>query len=193
MKQLCIFLSLFLVLSCATKRKTKEVEKSKIKTENVVQNDSVFQLNSKVSKIETNQTFNEFESVLKALNVQYDGEQDNELKVVLNRTDKGTELNVSGKGKANYNEQSEKTYNLTKSDIFTIYDSLRKYELAQNKLQRDQLFLDHFKSDTEKEKSDVSIWVYVLIGGIVCFVIFLVFITIQINHLKKTQAIMGGK
>ena len=193
MKQLCIFLSLFLVLSCATKRKTKEVEKSKIKTENVVQNDSVFQLNSKVSKIETNQTFNEFESVLKALNVQYDGEQDNELKVVLNRTDKGTELNVSGKGKANYNEQSEKTYNLTKSDIFTIYDSLRKYELAQNKLQRDQLFLDHFKSDTEKEKSDVSIWVYVLIGGIVCFVIFLVFITIQIDHRKKTQAIMGGK
>jgi len=166
MKQLCIFLSLFLVLSCATKRKTKEVEKTEIKTENLLQNDSVFRLNSKVSKIETNQTFNEFESVLKALNVQYDGEQGNDLKVVLNRTEKGTELNVSGKGKANYNEQSEKTYNLTKSDILTIYDSLRKYELAQNKLQRDQLFLDHFKSDTEKEKSDVSIWVYVVIGSV---------------------------
>ena len=91
MKQLCTFLSVvFLLFACATKRKTKEVEKTEIKTENVINNDSVFQLKSKVSKIETNQTFNEFESVLKALNVQYDGEQGNDLKVILNRTDKGT-------------------------------------------------------------------------------------------------------
>lgn len=181
--------TLMSLASCATKRKTKEVEKTEIKTENVLQNDSVFQLNSKVSKIESNQTFNEFESVLKALNVQYNGEQDNDLKVVLNRTDKGTELNVSGKGKANYNEQSEKTYNLTKSDILTIYDSLRKYELAQNKLQRDQLFLDHFKSNTEKDKTDISIWIYVIIGCVLCLVIFLIWITILIkNYINKVIA-----
>lgn len=57
-------------------------------------------MKSKVSKIETNQTFNEFESVLKALNVQYDGEQGNDLKVILNRTENGNELNVLGNGKA---------------------------------------------------------------------------------------------
>lgn len=189
MKHLCIFLSLFLVLSCATKRKTKEVEKTEIKTENVINNDSVFQLKSKVSKIETNHNFNEFESVLKALNVQYDGEQGNELNVTLNRTENGTELNVSGKGKANYNEQSENTYNLTKSEFLLIYDSLRKFELAQNKLQRDQLFLDHFKSNTEKEKSDVSIWIYVLIGVVISLVIFFAWLNNQINKLNK----IGGK
>ncbi len=175
--------------NCATKHKTKEVEKTEIKTENVVQNDSVFQLQSKVSKIESNQTFNEFENILKALNVQYDGEQGNDLKVVLNRTEKGTELNVSGKGKANYNEQSEKTYNVTKSEFLLIYDSLRKYELTQNKLQQDQLFLDHFKSDTEKEKSDVSIWVYVVIGSVISLLIFFAWLNGQINKLNK----MGGK
>ena len=166
MKQLCIFLSLFLVLSCATKRKTKEVEKSKIKTENVVQNDSVFQLKSKVSKIETNQTFNEFESVLKALNVQYNGEQGNDLKVVLNRTEKGTELNVSGKGKANYNENTEKTKSLTRNDIVNVFDSIIDARLQQNKQERAQQLVDSFKVDTEKNKSDISFWVYVVIGSV---------------------------
>ena len=145
--------TLMSLASCATKHKTKEVEKTEIKTENVLQNDSVFQLNSKKSKIETNQTFNEFEKVLKALNVQYDGDQDNE-------------LNVKGKGKANYNEQSEKTYNLTKSEVLANYDSLRKFELKQNKQERAQQLVDSFKSDTEKEKSDVSIWIYIVIGSV---------------------------
>ena len=158
--------TLMSLASCATKHKTKEVEKTEIKTENVLQNDSVFQLNSKKSKIETNQTFNEFEKVLKALNVQYDGDQDNELNVTLNHTDKGTELNVKGKGKANYNEQSEKTYNLTKSEVLANYDSLRKFELKQNKQERAQQLVDSFKSDTEKEKSDVSIWIYIVIGSV---------------------------
>lgn len=189
------YLLLVIVLlcgSCATKRKTKEVEKTEIKTENVINNDSVFQLKSKISKIETNQTFNEFESVLKALNVQYDGEQGNDLKVILNRTENGTELNVSGKGKANYNEQSEKTYNLTKSDVLAIYDSLRKYELQQNKQERSQKLVDSFKSTTEKEKTDVSIWIYVIIGSVLCLVVFLGFVQIQINHIKKYTKIMGS-
>ncbi|MGV0830341.1 hypothetical protein ACTS9C_16060 [Empedobacter brevis] len=190
--RILIFILIGTLLSfsnCATKRKTKDVEKMEVKTENIVKNDSIFQLKSKVSKIETNQTFNEFESVLKALNVQYDGDQGNDLKVILNRTERGTELNVSGKGKANYNEQSEKTYNLTKQDILAIYDSLKQVELKQNKVESGQLILDSFKSNTEKEKSDVSIWVYVLIGVIISLVIFFAWLNNQINKLNK----MGGK
>ena len=177
MKQLCIFLSLFLVLSCATKRKTKEVEKTEVKTENILKNDSVFQLSSKVSKIESNLTFNEFESVLKTLNVQYDGEQGNELNVTLNRTEKGTELNVKGKGKANYSEQSEKTYNLTKSDILTIYDSLRKYEFEQNKQERAQQLVYSFKADKQNDTTGFQFGAYVvaflvLVVAICAYIVF---------------------
>lgn len=169
--------TLMSLASCATKRKTKEVEKTEIKTENVLQNDSVFQLNSKVSKIESNQTFNEFESVLKALNVQYNGEQDNDLKVVLNRTDKGTELNVSGKGKANYNEQSEKTYNLTKSDILAIYDSLKQAELKQNKVERGQKIVDTFKSNKANDTTGFQFGAYITGFGVLCLIIFLTWIS----------------
>ena len=175
--------------NCATKRKTKEIEKLEVKTENVVKNDSVFQLKSKVSKIETSQSFNEFESILKALNVQYDGDQGNELNVTLNHTEKGTELNVKGKGKANYNEAAEQSKSLTRNEVASVFDSIIDARLEQSKQERGQQLVDSFKSDTEKHKSDVSIWVYVLIGVIISLVIFFAWLNNQINKLNK----IGGK
>lgn len=183
--RILIFILIGTLLSfsnCATKRKTKDVEQVKVEAKTEVKNDSVLKIVSKTSKLEANQTFNEFESVLKALNVQYDGEQGNELNVTLNRTENGTELNVSGKGKANYNEAAENTYNLTKSDIFAIYDSLKQAELKQNKVERGQLLVDSFKSDTEKHKSDVSIWVYVVIGSVL---VVATTIYVGIKQIKK--------
>ena len=174
MKQLCIFLSvMFLLFACATKRKTKDVEKTEIKTENVIQNDSVFQLKSKVYKTESNQTFNEFEKVLRALDMQYDGEQGNELNVTLNHTENGTELNVKGKGKANYNEQTEKTKSLTRNEVIKINDSLRQAELKHNKAERSQQLVDSFKYETDKSKVDTSFWLYITIGGIIAIAISL--------------------
>ena len=190
--RILIFILIGTLLSfsnCATKRKTKVAEKLEVKTENVIQNDSVFQLKSKVSKIETYKAFNEFESVLKALNVQYDGEQANELNITLNRTENGTELNVKGKGKANYNEQTEKTKSLTRNDVVNILDSIIDARIEQNKHERSQQLVYSFKSDTEKEKTDISFWVYVVISVIVSLVIFFTWLNSQINKLNK----MGGK
>ncbi|MDM1070902.1 hypothetical protein HX001_00180 [Empedobacter brevis] len=187
MKQLCIFLSvLFLLFACATKRKTKEVEKTEIKTENVVKNDSVFELNSKVSKIETNQTFNEFESILKALNVQYDGEQGNDLKVILNRTEKGTELNVSGKGKANYNENTEKVKNLNRNDVVNVLDSIIDARVEQYKYERAQQLVDSFKSEKENNTTGFQFGAYLTGFGVLCLIIFLVWISWQLR-LKYNQ------
>lgn len=172
-----VFLMSGITMSCATKHKTKEVEKLKLNTENDIKNDSIFQLNSKVSKIETTQTFNEFESILKVLNVQYDGEQGNELKVVLNRTEKGTELNVKGKGKANYNEQSEQSKFLTRSDVENIFDSIIDARLAQNKHERAQQLVDSFKADKENDTTGFQFEAYLTGFGILCLVIFLTWIS----------------
>lgn len=167
MKQLCIFLSVVLLFfACATKRKTKEVEKTEIKTENILKNDSVVQSVFKVDKLQSNQTFKEFESVLKALNVQYDGDQANELNVTLNHTENGTELNVKGKGKANYNEQSEQTKVLTRDDVAMILDSILDVRIMQYKIERSEKLVDSFQSDTEKDKTDISFWIYFIIGSV---------------------------
>ncbi|MGV0946066.1 hypothetical protein ACTS93_02630 [Empedobacter falsenii] len=182
MKRFCIFLSLMVatlmsLASCATKRKTKDVEQVKVEAKTEVKNDSVLKILSKTSKLEANQAFNEFESILKALNVSYDGDQGNELNVTLNHTEKGTELNVKGKGKANYNEQSEKTYNLTKSDILAIYDSLKQAELKQNKVERGQLLVDSFKRDKENDTTGFQFGAYLTGFGVLCLIIFLTWIS----------------
>lgn len=170
MKQLCIFLSVVLLFfACATKRKTKEVEKTEIKTENILKNDSVTQSIFKVDKLQSNLSFKEFESVLKALDIQYDGDQGNELNVTLNHTDKGTELNVKGKGKANYNEQSTQIKSLTRIEIAQVFDSIVEARFNQYKNERSQAVLDSFQSDTDKKKTDTSFWVYAVIGG--CLVV----------------------
>ena len=191
MKQLCIFLSVvFLLFACATKRKTKDVEQLKVEAKTEVRNDSVLKIVSKTSKLEANQTFNEFESVLKALNVQYDGEQGNDLKVVLNRTEKGTELNVSGKGKANYNEATEQTKSLTRDDVITINDSMRKAELKQNKVERDQKIVDSFKSNKVNDTTGIQLGAYLTGFGILCFIILLVWIGWQFKAKKKSSGII---
>ncbi len=191
MKQLCIFLSVvFLLFACATKRKTKDVEQLKVEAKTEVKNDSVLKIVSKTSKLEANQTFNEFESVLKALNVQYDGEQGNDLKVVLNRTEKGTELNVSGKGKANYNEATEQTKSLTRDDVITINDSMRKAELKQNKVERDQKIVDSFKSNKVNDTTGIQFGAYLTGFGILCFIILLVWIGWQFKAKKKSSGII---
>lgn len=186
MKHLCIFLSLILALSCATKRKTKNIEQVEVKTENVVKNDSTYQFQSKLSKLESNQSFNEFESVLKALNIQYDGEQGNKLNVTLNRTENGTELNVSGKGKANYNEATEQTKYLTRNDVININDSLRKAELKQNKAERDQKIVDTFKSNKENDTTGIQFGAYLTGFGVLCFIILLVWIGWQFKTKNNT-------
>lgn len=161
--------ALLLLLSCATKRKIKQTANIEYKTEHVLTNDSVVQSAINVKNVEVQQFESQFESILKALNITYDGEQENDLKVVLNRTQNGTELNVSGKGKANYNEQSTQTKSLTRKEIAQVFDSIVEARFNQYKNERSKAVLDSFQSDTEKKKTDTSFWVYVVIGG--CLVV----------------------
>lgn len=162
------------MLSCATKRKTKAIEQIEVKTENIIKNDSVLQHQSKVSKIENDLKFDEFESVLKAINIQYDGEQENNLKVLYKHTDKGTVLNVSGKGKTNYTEKTKQINTLSRQEITHVFDSIYKLESQQNKLERTEKLIDRFKTDTIKEKTDISFWIYVIIGAIAAEAVLLI-------------------
>lgn len=192
MKQKCIFQNkirtafyamvmlsgaLLLLLSCATKHKIKQTANIEQKTEHVLTNDSVVQSAINVKNVEVQQFESEFESILKALNIAYDGDQENDLKVVFNRTQNGTELNVSGKGKANYNEQStQQIKSLTRIEIAQVFDSIVEARFNQYKNERSQSVLDSFQSETDKKKTDTSFWVYVVIGcclaiGIVVYLV----------------------
>ena len=191
------YLLLVIVLlcgSCATKRKTKEVEQVKVESEKSIINDSSINLQLQKSTYDYVQNYSSNETLLQKIGLTYAGKTNEDKgKVSLKQTKDGLELDIQGAIAMALDQAHKKNENLTQAEMIKLMDSIYTVKIQQDLLQREQRLLDSFKSNTEKEKSDVSIWIYVLIGGIVCFVIFLVFITIQINHLKKTQAIMGGK
>ncbi|MGV1019284.1 hypothetical protein ACTS9V_06530 [Empedobacter falsenii] len=194
MKQLCIFLSLFLVLSCATKRKTKEVEQVKIENDKSIKNDSSVNLQLQKSTYDYLQNYSKNETLLQKLGLTYAGKTNEDKgKVSLKQTKDGLELDIQGAIAMALEKEQTKDENISVQKVISLVDSIYSARLQQDLVQREQRLIDYFKSNTEKEKSDVSIWIYVLIGGIACFVIFLVFITIQINHIKKYSKIMGGK
>lgn len=189
------YLLLIIVLlctSCATKRKTKEVEQVKIENDKSIINDSSVNLQLQKSTYDYLQNYSKNESLLQKLGLMYSGKTNEDKgKVSLKQTKEGLELDVQGAIAMALDQEQSKNENISVQKVISLVDSIYNVRLQQDLKQREQRLIDSFKSNTEKEKSDVSIWVYVLIGGIACFVIFLVFITIQINHLKKTQAIMA--
>ncbi|MGV0854594.1 hypothetical protein ACTS95_08240 [Empedobacter brevis] len=189
-----LLIIVLLVTSCATKRKTKEVEKSEIKTENTIKNDSSVNLQLQKSTYDYLQNYSKTESLMQKLGLIYSGKSnEDKAKVSLKQTKDGLDIDIQGAIAMALEKEQTKSENITVQKVISLVDSVYNVRLQQDLKQREQRLLDSFKSDTEKSKIDFSFWIYVLIGGIVCFVIFLVFITIQINHLKKTQAIIGGK
>ena len=191
------YLLLVIVLlcgSCATKRKTKEVEQVKVESEKSIINDSSINLQLQKSTYDYVQNYSSNETLLQKLSLTYAGKTNEDKgKVSLKQTKDGLELDIQGAIAMALDQAQQKDENLTQAEMIKLMDSIYTVKIQQDLLQREQRLLDSFKSDTEKEKSDVSIWVYVIIGCVLFLVICLGFVMIQINHIKKYSKIMGGK
>ena len=192
-KYLLLIIVLFFT-SCATKRKTKEVEQLKIENSQSIKNDSSVNLQLQKSNYDYLQNYSSNETLLQKLGLTYSGKTNEDKgKVSLKQTKDGLELDIQGAIAMALDQAQQKDENLTQAEMIKLMDSIYTAKIQQDLVQREQRLLDSFKSNTEKEKFDVSIWVYVIIGCVPCLVIFLGFLMIQINHIKKYSKIMGGK
>jgi len=187
------YLLLVIVLlcgSCATKRKTKEVEQVKVKNEKSIVNDSSVNLQLQKSTYDYLQNYSKNETLLQKLGLVYSGKSnEDKAKVSLKQTDNGVELDIQGAIAMALDQVKDKNENITKAELLKAFDSIYNVRLQQDLVQREQRLIDSFKSNTEKEKTDISIWIYVLIGGVLSLIIFLAWLNHQINKLNK----MGGK
>lgn len=186
---LTILLSLT-IWSCATKRKTKDVEQVKIESEKSIVNDSSVNLQLQKSTYDYLQNYSKNETLLQKLGLTYAGKTNEDKgKVSLKQTENGLELDIQGAIAMALDKEQSKDEKLDKRELLKSFDSIVNIQLKQELDQRDQMLLDSFKSNSEKEKSDVSIWVYVLIGVVISLVIFFAWLNNQINKLNK----IGGK
>lgn len=177
--------------NCATKRKTKEVEQVKVESEKSIVNDSSVNLQLQKSTYDYLQNYSKNETLLQKLGLTYAGKtNEDKAKVSLKQTDNGVELDIQGAIAMALDQAQQKEENLTQSEMIKLMDSVYNARFQQDLAQREQRLIDSFKSNTEKEKTDLSIWIYVIIGCVLCLVIFLGFVMIQINHIKKYTKII---
>ena len=195
MKQLCIFLSLMVATlmslsSCASKHKTKDVEQVKIESEKSIVNDSSVNLQFQKSTYDYLQNYSKNETLLQKLGLTYAGKTNEDKgKVSLKQTENGLELDIQGAIAMALEKEQSKDENISVQKVISLVDSVYSVRLQQDLAQREERLIDSFKSNTEKEKTDVSIWIYVLIGVVISLVIFFAWLNNQINKLNK----IGGK
>ncbi|MDM1548692.1 hypothetical protein HX096_12595 [Empedobacter falsenii] len=167
------YLLLVIVLlcgSCATKRKTKEVEQVKVESEKSIVNDSSVNLQLQKSSYDYVQNYSKNESLMQKLGLTYAGKTNEDKgKVSLKQTENGLELDIQGAIAMALEKEQSKDENISVQKVISLVDSVYSVRFQQDLAQREQRLIDSFKSNTEKEKSDVSIWVYVVIGSLLLF------------------------
>ena len=153
--------------SCASKHKTKDVEQVKIESEKSIVNDSSVNLQFQKSTYDYLQNYSKNETLLQKLGLTYAGKTNEDKgKVSLKQTENGLELDIQGAIAMALEKEQTKDENISVQKVISLVDSIYSARLQQDLVQREQRLLDSFKSDTEKAKSDVSIWVYVVIGSV---------------------------
>ena len=169
--------------NCATKRKTKEVEQVKIENDKSIKNDSSVNLQLQKANYDYLQNYSSNETLLQKLGLTYAGKtNDDKGKVSLKQTKDGLELDIEGAIAMALDQAQQKNENLTQTEMIKLMDSIYSVKLQQDLVQREQRLLDSFKSDTEKAKSDVSIWVYVVVGSVL---VVATVIYVGIKQIKK--------
>lgn len=168
--RILIFILIGTLLSfsnCATKRKTKEVEQVKVESEKSIINDSSVNLQLQKSSYDYLQNYSKNESLIQKLGLSYAGTtKDSKGSFTVRETKDGYSVDIEGMMQMALDQVKDKNENITKEELLKVFDSIVRIQLKQELDQRDQMLLDSFKSNTEKEKYDVSIWVYVVIGSV---------------------------
>lgn len=179
---LTILLSLT-IWSCATKRKTKDVEQVKIESEKSIVNDSSVNLQLQKSTYDYLQNYSKNETLLQKLGLTYAGKTNEDKgKVSLKQTENGLELDIQGAIAMALEKEQSKDENISVQKVISLVDSVYSVRLQQDLAQREERLIDSFKSNTEKEKTDVSIWVYVVIGSVL---VVATTIYVGIKQIKK--------
>ncbi len=174
------YLLLVIVLlcgSCATKRKTKEVEQVKVESEKSIINDSSVNLQLQKSTYDYLQNYSKNESLLQKLGLTYAGKTNEDKgKVSLKQTENGLELDIQGAIAMALEKEQSKDENISVQKVISLVDSVYSVRLQQDLAQRDKRLLDSFKADTEKETTGFQFGSYLTGFGVLCFVILLAWI-----------------
>lgn len=171
--------------------KTKQVTTDKITVEQTQDYDYLalidFIKQNQSTKELTESEIKAFMEAFSALNVQYDGKNiEDKLNVLMQKTEQGTQMTLSGIGKVNYTEETKKLFESLEKRLISRQDSIASVQLDELQSLKNDLYT---KIDTKQKQVDnkTFTWqVWLIIGLAVVFGMFLKWISTLFKPRLKT-------
>lgn len=174
---------LLLGISCAVKRKSKEVERIEVNSEKQLQNDSAANLKIQKSSYEFLNNISSNESLLSKLGLVFNGTSNEDKgSFSIQETDKGLQVDIQGALQMALDKTHSKEESFTKTEAIQIFDSIIKANLKQNKTERSNEAIELIKKESEKETTGIQFGAYLTGFGILCFILLLIWLWF---YLKK--------
>ena len=178
-----IIMSCLFFISCAVKRKSKEVERVEVKTENQLKNDSATDTKIQRSSYDFLNNYSSNESLLSKLGLVFNGTTNEDKGTFsIKETDQGLQVDIQGALQMALDKTHSKEETFTKAEAIKLFDSIIKVNLQQNKTERSGQLIDSIKKESDKETKGIQLGTYLTGFGVLCFILALTWLWF---YLKK--------
>lgn len=174
MKKVLFILVSIVFLALGTSCKTKQVNTGKLRVEQKENVDYSTLLNYLQNHQSTKQLseseIKAFMQAFNSLNVQYDGKNiEDKLNVLMQKTDQGTQMTLSGIGKVNYTEENKKMFESFEKRMFARQDSIASVQLDEIQSLRSDLYtkIDSKQKQVDSKTFTPGMWITIIVTVIV--------------------------
>lgn len=190
MKRLLYILVSIVFLTLGTSCKTKQVTTDKIKVEQT-ENYDYSALLDYLSKNQSTKQLSEsdlkaFMEAFSQLNVQYDGKSiEDKLNVLMQKTDQGTQMTLSGIGKVNYTEENKQLFASMEKRLVARMDSIASIQSDELQSLKSDQSTEIAQKTKQVDTKTFTPAVWLIIGLAVIVGMFLSWVSKQFKPFKK--------
>lgn len=191
MKKSLFILVSIVFLALGTSCKTKQVNTDKLRIEQTENVDYSALLNYLQNHQSTKQlSESEIKAFMQAfsqLNVQYDGKSiEDKLNVLMQKTDQGTQMTLSGIGKVNYTEENKELFASLEKRLLKQQDSIASIQRDEMQSLRSDLFAEIAQKTKQVDSTTFTPAVWLIIGLAVIVGMFLSWVSKQFKPYLKS-------
>lgn len=190
MKKLGFILVSIVFLALGTSCKTKQVNTDKLRVEQT-QNYDYSTLLDYMSKHQSTKQLSEsdvkaFMEAFNSLNVQYDGKNiEDKLNVLMQKTEQGTQMTLSGIGKVNYTEENKQLLESLEKRLFARQDSIASVQSNEMQSLKSDLYTKIDSKEKQVDSKTFTPAVWLIIGLAVVVGMCLNWVSKQFKLFKK--------
>jgi Ca2+/Na+ antiporter len=172
-----LFLFCFAIFGCKIIKSNKNKKSTTFETNENELINSTNETDQSVVNSLSESDIKELRHFISNMNIEYNGESlEDKLDISLKKTEAGTNISISGKGKATYNEFKDSQISTFKKDLYSRQDSLFNSVLSIIKSQQKELKTSEKTKEKQSTKKGFTVGIYMMLTICISFAIFLYWI-----------------